>query len=366
MPDPNGPKVLLLLLGAGHTNLLAVPWLRAALPDAHITLIDAAAHATYSGMFPGFVAGHYALDDLRVDLASFALRHNIHFVQGRIGGLDPVARVVSVTVDGDEQLLSFDLAALDVGSHSAMPETHGFERHGTGIKPLSGFADRLAAADPAAPATVIGAGVAGAEIALAMTRRLSSQVTLIEAGPRVAATLGRRARVGLLHALDRANVRVLTEARVARVDADAVTVRDGTRIASGLTIGVAGARAYRWLARDLPVDNSGFVRIDPTLQVQGHPTLFAVGDCAAMVHAPRPKAGVFAVRQAPVLAHNLSAGYHGTPLRRYDPQQDYLKIISLGGKTALAEWHGITLHGAWLWRWKDLIDRRFMRVLQRD
>lgn len=364
MPDPRDPKVL--LLGAGHTNLLVVPRLRAALPDAHITLIDAATHATYSGMFPGFVAGHYTLDDLRVDLASFALRHKINFVQGRISDLDPVARAANVLVGGDEQRFSFDLAALDVGSHSAMPETPGFERHGSGIKPLSGFADRLAAADPAASATIIGGGVAGAEIALALTRRLSCQVTLIEAGPRVAATLSRRARASLLRALDRANVRVLTEARVARVDADAVTLRDGTRIGSGLTIGVAGARAYRWLARDLPVDTAGFVRIDPTLQVQGHPTLFAVGDCAEMVHAPRPKAGVFAVRQAPVLAHNLSAAYHGTPLTRYDPQRDYLKIISLGGKTALAEWHGIVLHGAWLWRWKDLIDRKFMRVLQRD
>ena len=364
MPDPDGPEVL--LLGAGHTNLLAAPRLRAALPDARITLIDAAAHATYSGMFPGFVAGHYTLDDLRVDLAGFALRHDIQFLQGRIGGLDPVARAVGVTVDGEERRLGFDLAALDIGSHSAMPEIRGFERHGIGIKPLSGFADRLAAADPAAPATVIGGGVAGAEIALAMTRRLSSQVTLIEAGPRVAATLGPRARVRLLRALERANVRALTETRVASVDADAVVLQDGAHIASGLTIGVAGARAYRWLARDLPVDTAGFVRIDPTLQVQGHPTLFAVGDCAAMIHAPRPKAGVFAVRQAPVLAHNLSAAYHGTPLIRYDPQRDYLKIISLGGKIALAEWYGITLHGAWLWRWKDLIDRKFMRVLHRD
>ena len=83
-----------------------------------------------------------------------------------------------------------------------------------------------------------------------------------------------------------------------------------------------------------------------------------------MIHAPRPKAGVFAVRQAPVLARNLVAAYHGRPLLHHDPQRDYLKIISLGGRTALAEWYGLTLHGRWLWRWKDRIDRRFMDRLQ--
>ena len=156
----------------------------------------------------------------------------------------------------------------------------------------------------------------------------------------------------------------MTEARIASVQDDAVVLSNGTRIASGLTIGIAGARAHGWMGLTLPVDRAGFVRVTPTLQVEGHEALFAVGDCAAMMHAPRPKAGVFAVRQAPVLAANLVAAASGKPMRRYDPQQDYLKIISLGGRNALAEWRGLTLRGAWLWRWKDRIDRRFMAELQ--
>lgn len=359
MTAADRPRIL--LLGAGHANLLAVRALRQWAPQARITVIDAAAQASYSGMFPGHVAGHYALDDMRIDLPRFAERHRVAFVQGRIAAVDPLARQVSLL---DGTTMAFDVAVLDIGSHSAMPEIPGFAEHGIPIKPLDGFNARLGATHAAVRAAIIGGGVAGAEIALALRHRGARKVTVIEAGPVVGAALQPQSRKHLMAALGRADIRVVTDARIAQVQRDAVVLTDGTRIASSLTIGIAGARAHGWMARTLPVDPAGFVRVTPTLQVEGHPTLFAAGDCAAMMHAPRPKAGVFAVRQAPVIAANVVAAISGRPPRRYEPQEDYLKIISLGGRTALAEWRGLTLHGAWLWRWKDRIDRRFMASLQ--
>ena len=359
MTPADSPRIL--LLGAGHANLLAVRALRDGIPRARITLIDAAVQASYSGMFPGHIAGHYALDEMRIDLARFAERQGIVFIQGRIAAVDPLARQVSLL---DGTTMAYDVAVLDVGSHSAMPEIPGFPDHGIPIKPLDGFNARLGAAHAAARAAIIGGGVAGAEIALALHHRGAREVTVIEAGPVVGAALQPRSRRHLMAALGRADIRVVTDARIAQVRSDAVVLTDGTRIASSLTIGIAGARAHGWMARTLPVDPAGFVRVTPTLQVEGHPTLFAAGDCAAMMHAPRPKAGVFAVRQAPVIAANLAAATSGTPLRRYEPQDDYLKIISLGGRTALVDWRGLTLRGAWLWRLKDRIDQRFMASLQ--
>lgn len=350
----------ILLLGAGHANLLAVRALREGLPRARITVIDAAAQASYSGMFPGYVAGHYSLDEMRIDLGRFADRHCIGFVQARIAAVEPLARHVRLQ---DGAIMPYDVAVLDVGSHSAMPEIPGFAAHGIAIKPLDGFNARLETADTAACA-IIGAGVAGAEIALALRHRGAREVTVIEAGPIVGAALRPRSRRHLMAALRQSDIRIVTDADIAMVQEGAVVLTDGTGITSSLTIGVAGARAHAWMARSLPVDGAGFVRVTPTLQVEGHPTLFAAGDCAAMMHAPRPKAGVFAVRQAPVIAANLIAATCGRPLRRYDPQDDYLKIMSLGGKTAMAEWRGLSLRGAWLWRWKERIDRRFMAGLQ--
>ncbi len=359
MTSDDDPRIL--LLGAGHANLLAVRLLRAELPRARITVIDAAAQANYSGMFPGYVAGHYSIDEMRVDLTRFSRSHGISFVQGGICGIDPIARKATLQ---DGTRMSYDLAVLDVGSHGTMPEIPGFSDHAIPIKPLDGFGARLRQTPATISAAIIGGGVAGAEIALALRHRGASQVTVIEAGSVVAQALGLRARRYLAAALHGSGIRIVTQARIASVQNDAVLLSNGTRIASGLTIGIAGARAHGWMGLTLPVDSAGFIRVTPTLQVEGHEALFAVGDCAAMVHAPRPKAGVFAVRQAPILAANLVAAASGKPMRRYDPQQDYLKIISLGGRNALAEWHGLTLRGAWLWRWKDRIDRRFMSELQ--
>ncbi len=368
MPEARGRPARLLLLGAGHANLLALPILRQSLPDADILLIDPAARATYSGMFPGLIAGHYTTGQLSVDLTALAARYRIRLLCGHVSGIEPARRLVHIaTADGD-QVVGYDLAALDIGSHSAMPEIPGFDRYAIAVKPLGGFEARftqfLAQSGGQGPAAVIGGGIAGAEIAMALAFRIGAGVTLIESGPAIAATLGKRARQRLIDALHRRQVRIVTGDFVAGIGEDAVFLQSGRRIASRLSIGVAGARAHGWMARDLPVDGAGFVHVGPELQVQGHADLFAAGDCASMLHAPRPKAGVFAVRQGPLVAHNMLARLRGTQLGKYRPQRDYLKIISLGGKEAVAEWYGLTLHGQWLWRWKNRIDRAFMRRLQ--
>lgn len=357
MADRSQPRIL--LLGAGHANLLALAPLRRALPAARIDLIDIATHATYSGMFPGLVAGHYRMDELSVDLAAHACRHGATYLRGRVCGIGD--RQAVVEREGDRRVLPFDAAALDIGSHSALPDTPGFADHAVPIKPLGPAAGRIAAAvqGDAGTAVLIGGGVAGAEVALALAHR-GLRVTVVEAGPLIAPALGARARRHLGRALAAAGVTVRLGQRVAHVLPDAVALDTGETLASDLTLGAAGARAHGWMAGDLPVDGAGFVRVGPTLQVDGVPALFAAGDCAAMTHAPRSKAGVFAVRQAPVLARNIAALVQGRPLTPYHPQRDYLKIISLGDRVAVAEWHGLVLHGRWLWRWKDRIDRRFM------
>ena len=364
------PEARILMIGAGHANLIALPILRASCPHARITVVEPATSATYSGMLPGFVAGHYSANQLSVDLGETCARLKVELIHGAVTGINLAAKEVQVeTAGAGPQSVPYDLAALDIGSHSVMPEIEGFAAHGIAVKPLGAFADRWSAFDARvaqnAPMCVIGGGVAGAEVALAMAHRRGAPVTLIEAGDQIAPHLAPRARAVLLAAMARQDVRAVLGQRVARIAADHVILADGRRIESAFTLGAAGARPYAWLARDLAVNGAGFVEVGATLQMRGEPTLFATGDCAAMTHAPRPKAGVFAVRQGPVLAANLAAMLRGEALTEYHPQRDYLKLISLGGKRALCDWHGITLHGAWLWRLKDWIDRGFMAKVSR-
>jgi selenide, water dikinase len=206
---------------------------------------------------------------------------------------------------------------------------------------------------------VLGGGVAGMELALAVHHRTGARVTVVERGMALSA-LGLRARQVIKgHA---AAISIVENDAVVAASATHVRLASGRDIPSDFTLGVAGAAPLPWLA-GLGLDMvAGSIAVGPTLQ-SSDPLIFAAGDCAHLTHAPRPKAGVFAVRAAPVLHDNLRAALAGQPLRPFHPQRDYLKIISLGGRSAVAEKYGVVLHGAWLWRAKDRIDRAFMAKL---
>ena len=138
-----------------------------------------------------------------------------------------------------------------------------------------------------------------------------------------------------------------------------MVLSDGRSLASDFTLTVAGARPQAWVQGTGLTLNDGFIAVDAQLR-SSDPLIFATGDCAHLTHAPRPKAGVYAVRAAPVLLANLRATLTGDALQKFQPQRDYLKLISLGDRSALADKWGLRSGGAWLWRMKDRIDRRFM------
>ncbi|GGH59328.1 selenide, water dikinase SelD [Frigidibacter albus] len=357
----------LVLIGGGHAHALVLRmWAMDPLPGVRVTLISPDPTAAYSGMLPGHVAGHYPRAALQMDLVQLARHAGARLILGRAEGIDRVGGRVHVP---DRPPVGYDICSIDIGITSDMPSLPGFAENAHPAKPLDGFADawEAFAAGGEGPVAVIGAGVAGVELALAAAHRLGpgAGVTLIEAGPQALPLLGDGARARLLAHLDRLGVQLLTGSPAAAVEPDAVLLQDGRRIASHFTLGAAGTQPQAWLTETGLHLTGGFVTVGPTLQSITDPAIFAAGDIAHLSHAPRPKAGVFAVREAPVLLHNLRkvlAGRRG--LRRYRPQRDYLKLISAGSRHAVADKFGLPLDGAWLWHWKDRIDRRFMAMFQ--
>ncbi len=352
----------LVFVGGGHTHALVLrSWGMNPLPGVRVTVINPGPTAPYSGMLPGFVAGHYTRDELDIDLVKLCRFAGARLINGKATAIDPVTK--EITVPGRPPV-AYDVAAIDVGITSEMPKLDGFSEHGVPAKPLGIFASRWDAfrADAKDPKiAIIGGGVAGAELAMAMAYALrdrSPEISLIDRGE-VLDGFNRPTRDRLLAALDELGVTLVEGADVSEVRTDAVCLADGRKIASGFTTGAAGARPHDWVS-EIGLDlHEGFLKVGPTLQTS-HDDVFAVGDCAHLTHDPRPKAGVFAVRQAPVLFDNLRAHLSGGTLRPYKPQKDYLKLISLGGKEALAEKLGTARRGALLWRWKNQIDRKFM------
>jgi selenide, water dikinase len=361
----------LVLVGGGHAHALMLrAWAMAPLAGVRLTVINPEPVAPYTGMLPGLIAGHYQREDLMIDLVALARFAGARVILGRATGIDRAARLIEVP---GRPPVAYDLASIDIGIGSQVPGLEG-AAHAVAAKPLGPYAAqwsdylaRVRAGSAPPDVVVIGAGIGGVELALAMCHRLEAEgsadarLTLLEQSAAALPHIGAGARAGLLAALRAARVDVLTGVTLSRITPDAVHLADGRVLPSGFSLMVAGAQPQGWLAATGLDLQDGFIRVGPTLQTSD-PAIFAVGDCAHMSHAPRPKAGVFAVRQAPVLLHNLQAALSGGDLHAYQPQRDYLKLVSLGGKRALADKWGQRIEGAALWRWKDWIDRRFMAM----
>jgi selenide,water dikinase len=367
MKDGSAPLVKeLVLLGGGHTHALVLRrWGMRPVPGVRLTLINPGPTAPYTGMLPGHVAGHYAREALDIDLVRLARFAGARLILGAADAIDPVARRVRVP---GRAPIAYDLLSVDIGITSDMADLPGFAEHAIAAKPLSPFADRWSgycAGDGPARIAVIGGGIAGVELALACAHRMrrlgrAADVSVIDRGGILD---GQPGRVRLWQAMDAYGIRRIEGTAPARVTAGAVVLEDGREVASGFTIGAAGAVPHGWLAQCGLKMQGGYMVVDETLRSVSHPEVYGAGDCVHLSHAPRPKAGVFAVRAAPILAWNLRADLTGAQRRAFRPQRDFLKLVSLGGKDALAEKAGWTLAGPILWRWKDRIDRRFMDKL---
>jgi NADH dehydrogenase FAD-containing subunit len=152
------------------------------------------------------------------------------------------------------------------------------------------------------------------------------------------------------------------------LSAEAAHLESGESVPFTTCVWATGARAHELFATSgAAVDAQGYLAVEDTLRSPSHPELFAAGDCAGFTSGQHvPKAGVYAVRQGPVLSANLRAALTGKgPLRPYVAQSGFLSLLNAGDGTAVAAWKGLALHGRAMWRLKDAIDRRFMARFQR-
>jgi selenide,water dikinase len=356
----------LVLIGGGHAHALVLRmWAMNPLPGTRVTLINPGPVAPYTGMLPGLIAGHYLRDELMIDLVRLARFAGARLILDRATGIDREKRQIHLA---NRLPLAYDLAAIDIGITSDLPSLPGATAHAVAAKPLGPYATRweaFLARRPALPRIVIlGAGLGGVELALASAHRLRSlgtphKVTLLDQAETILPTLAPAARRRIETQLAAAGITLRLGTRISAISETAVTLSTGEAIGADFTLTATGARPHPWLADAGLAQRDGFLLTDATLRTSD-PLIFASGDCAAIDGDPRPKAGVFAVRAVPVLHHNLRAVLSGQSLRHFRPQADYLKLISLGQKSAVAEKWGIALSGPRLWRLKDRIDRKFM------
>jgi len=350
----------LVLVGGGHAHVEVLRrWARDPVAGVRGTVVVDRSDAVYSGMVPGVVAGQYAPAAAVIDVAALARAAGMRCVAEAMAGVDADAHHVRLAGGG---VVPYDVASFDVGSTVAGLDVPGARAHALATRPIGRFVEAVASL-AARDVVVAGGGAAGVELAFALGARLrGARVVVLERGDRLLPGLPERAvRLATRAAAGRGIV-LRTGVAVARVEADRVVTAAGDAIAADGVVWATGAAALRVFADSgLACDGDGFVRVDATLAAVGRPEVFAAGDCAALDAYPRlAKAGVYAVREAPVLDHNLRARLAGRPLRPYVPQRDFLVLLNLADGTAIGAKWGLAARGRWLWTLKDRIDRGFV------
>ena len=362
----------LVLAGGGHAHVEVLRSL-GAVPraDVQLTLVSPYPWLTYSGMIPGYVAGHYALPDCTVDLAPLVARAGGTFVQTSASLVSAGAREL---VCADGSVLPYDVLSLDVGSQPRLGGVEGVARHAMVVRPLENLVAawhdlrERARGGQVEAVTLVGGGAAGVELAFAMDHALremlaeaAPHVRIIADTPSVLPEWPFGARWRARRCLGRRGIGVHVEGRVSEVGPGFVRLQSGLEYASDMVFWTGGADAPEWL-RDsgLATDPRGYVLTNDLLQSASHPHVFAAGDCAVEQGHPVPRAGVFAVRAGPVLAHNVLAALDGGPLLAHIPRKRYLALLSTGRRHAIGMWGPLGFQGGWAWRWKDRIDRRWV------
>lgn len=357
----------LVLAGGGHAHLAVLHALAAApLADTRVTLVTPAPHQVYSGMVPGWMAGHYAMDQLTIDLRLLARRAGVQLLVGEVAGMDANRRCV-VLPDGRH--LHYDVLSLDTGSEADLSCLAALGDTLLPVKPLAGFVERWPAVREAAQrqsgyrVVVVGGGAAGVEIAFAARHALRDAETCrVELVCSASGLLPGHAEgvVRRVHKLLSASGIVLREGMAAGVEGS-LQLADGQIIDADVVIAATGGRAPAWLrVSGLALDDRGFVSVSAGHASVSHPEVFAAGDVCSRTDRHVPRSGVHAVHTGPVLAHNLRAILEGSPLREYRPRRRSLYLLATGPRHAVMSWGGFSAQGAWIWRWKDRIDRRFI------
>ena len=371
----NKNKDTVVLLGVGHTNAHVLRmWKMNPISDANLVCVSNFPVTTYSGMMPGVLAGQYPTDAMEIDLVRLCRSAGARLVLGEVNGLDVEKQELHFP---DRPPLHFDQLSIGIGSVPSFENVNVESKNSLiAIKPMQTFLSRLEARLDAfeksteVRVAIIGGGIGSIETAFCLKQKMLSEgrahsISLITRASQIGRDLSSSTQQLIENQLEEKEINLITGRSVIDILDGAVRLETQKVVDADLILWGTGAVAPPLLdILPLEKDERGFLATKPTLQSLTSDAIYAVGDTGTIVGSETDKAGVYAVRQGPILWRNIQNVYEDRHMAPYEPQTDYLKLINTADGKSIAQRRGKGFYAKWCWWLKDRIDRKFMEMYQ--
>jgi pyridine nucleotide-disulfide oxidoreductase family protein len=365
----------LVFIGGGHSHAIALKlWGKKPVLGVKVTLISDVKNTPYSGMLPGYLGGYYNYEQTHINLEKLAKFARINLIIDSVIDIDPHKK--NITCKSGKRI-DFDLVSIDIGSTPKNSDIHGANLSTIPAKPVNLLLEKWQEIlneaeqnkDKLLTLNIIGGGAGGVELAMNIYRKLSNilaldklKINLIHKREKILSNQNEWASNKLTEILKSKNINLYFNTIVKAVNKDNIITESGLKIPADHHFLVTQASAPLWLKHSsISSDQDGFILIKDTLQSINYDFIFATGDIATMINYPRPKAGVFAVKQGKPLYENICNFLNNKPFKSHHPQKYYLNIIGTGNSSAVAMWGYFGWESPILWHWKKNLDITFMK-----
>lgn len=357
----------LVLVGGGHAHLHCLGQLADDFPpNCRVVLISPSEYQYYSGMFSGFSEDVYDQEEIRIDLKRLCDNVGAEFICDQVVVVDANARKLT---GASGSIFDYDYVSFDIGSAAGVPEE--MKSKMTSIKPNFLFPDQLRRIRETEYPVIVGGGASGVELAFSVNawrkqHLLPLNTALISATPLLSGLHSKISDKIELIARQK-DLSFFTDETVEKITNGSIISSSGQTFPQSEVLWLTGPKSFSLFQEsDIETDNSGFLLVSDCLQSVQYPEIFGAGDCISIESYPTlPKNGVYAVRQGPILWHNLKSQLNSREQKPFTPQNRYVSILSTGGGEAFLTYGTFSAHGKFPWILKQRIDRNFIKEFKK-
>ena len=363
----------LVLVGGGHAHLTVLLNIPGFVKRSHrVTLIGPSPYHYYSGMGPGMLSGIYSPQEVRFHVKKMVEDRGSIFVEDSVIGIDPGQRTLNLQTGNR---IDYDIVSFNTGSNVPLKSLVSAPRENViPVKPVFNLLQARRWIIPKLKGKemnfiVLGGGPAGLEVTANLWRLVKdiqgkARITLIS-GSRLLDGFPKKMRTLALADLTGRGIMLIEGIHGKEISGEEIRLTDGSSHPFDLVFMAMGVQpSSLFVDSGLPVGPDGGLLVNPYLQSVAHPEMFGGGDCISFAKRPLDKVGVYAVRQNPVLLHNLLAALEGKRMRPFTPQKDYMLIFNMGNGQGIFWKKMFVCEGRLAFLLKDYIDRKFMKKFQ--